>query len=236
MELLGRWALLRREVGPPDGYSGVPAMSRASPARPLRLVFSPLSLGRRRGHDRLSTKSWPPRWSVAVEHPCPAGSSCRLWDLGMSELSQPAHVQGYRGDEPVQCGSVGFRLVGFHPHFLFALLTPLTRGLLQPMFSTSPRNAGLFGGRFGYHSFVQAYGNIVRSVANFRCFDQPLPGRRCRFQETVPHGHFTVSGFPFLGFFSSSLRQEEHTNSPCRSLNASTTGRKSSFSMFSQLL
>ena len=143
---------------------------------------------------------------------------------------------GSIGDEPAQCGSVGFRLVGCHPHFLFALLTPLTRGLLQPMFSTSPRNAGLFGGRFGYHSFVQAYGNIVRSVANFRCFDQPLPGRRCRFQETVPHGHFTVSGFPFLGFFSSSLRQEEHTNSPCRSLNASTTGRKSSFSMFSQLL
>ena len=66
VELLGRWALLRREVGPPDGYSGVPAMSRASPARPLHLVFSPLSLGRRRGHDRLSTKSWPPRWSVAA--------------------------------------------------------------------------------------------------------------------------------------------------------------------------
>ena len=66
VELLGRWALLRREVGPPDGHSGVPAMSRASPARPLRLVFSPLSLGRRRGHDRLSTKNWPPRWSVAA--------------------------------------------------------------------------------------------------------------------------------------------------------------------------
>ena len=44
VELLGRWALLRHEVGPPDGYSGVPAMSRAAPARPLRLVFSPLSL------------------------------------------------------------------------------------------------------------------------------------------------------------------------------------------------
>ena len=66
VELLGRWALLRHEVGPPDGYSGVPAMSRAAPARPLRLVFSPLSLGRRRSHDRLSTKSRPPRWSVAA--------------------------------------------------------------------------------------------------------------------------------------------------------------------------
>ena len=77
---------------------------------------------------------------------------------------------------------------------------------------------------------------VLRSVANRRCFDQPLPGRRRRFQETVPHGHFTASGLPFLGVFSSSLRQEEHTNSPCRSLKASTTGRKSSFSMFSQLL
>ena len=73
VELLGRWALLRHEVGPPDGYSGVPAMSRAAPARPLRLVFSPLSLGRRRSHDRLSTKSRPPRWSVAAWY---AGGGC----------------------------------------------------------------------------------------------------------------------------------------------------------------
>ena len=63
-ELLGRWALLGYQVGPPDGYSGVPAMSRAAPARPLRLVVSPWSRRRWRSPDRVPTKSRPPRWSV----------------------------------------------------------------------------------------------------------------------------------------------------------------------------
>ena len=104
-----------------------------------------------------------------------------------------------------QCGSVVNRLPGLDP----------PRGFVRSKFSNiCLRQCG--------------------SVVNRRCFDQPLPGRRRRFQDTVPHGHFTVSGLPFLGVFSSSLRQEEHTNSSCRSLKASTTGRKSSFSMFSQ--
>ena len=59
VELLGRWALLRHEVGPPDGYSGVPAMSRAAPARPLRLGFSPLSRRPWRSLDRLPYISIP---------------------------------------------------------------------------------------------------------------------------------------------------------------------------------
>ena len=56
-ELLGRWALLGYQVGPPGGYSGVPAMSRAAPARPLRLGLSMLSRRPRRSPDVLRERS-----------------------------------------------------------------------------------------------------------------------------------------------------------------------------------
>ena len=34
---------------------------------------------------------------------------------------------GSIGDKPARCGSVGFRLVGYHAHFLFALPTPFNQ-------------------------------------------------------------------------------------------------------------
>ena len=67
VELLGRWALLGYQVGPLGGYSGVPAMSREAPARPLRLGLSMLSRRRRRSSGGFPTKAGRPvgRWRSA---------------------------------------------------------------------------------------------------------------------------------------------------------------------------